>query len=124
MMVGSRSRVSDASGHRLTQTLLGATPMPAKDRTVQAGIDQIRHVASGKVYIGSAVDIQRRWRYHKGELKRDTHHNQILQRTWRKYGPDAFVFDVLQVIADKGTLVRIEQEWLDRVRPFDRKVGF
>lgn len=54
------------------------------------GIYEIRHVASGKRYVGSSVNIQRRWWKHRCMLKNGTHHSTRLQRSWCKHGPDAF----------------------------------
>lgn len=45
-----------------------------------AGIYQIRNIVNGKVYIGSAVNIERRWGMHKNRLKAGQHRNIHLQR--------------------------------------------
>ena len=98
--------------------------MPAKDSIPTSGIYQIRHIESGKVYIGSAVDIQHRWAKHRHALRKDQHHSGHLQRAWRKYGPDAFAFEILEVVPDGVDLIRIEQEYLDRLHPFDPEIGY
>ncbi len=99
--------------------------MPVEDPTIsKSGIYQIRCLVNGKVYIGSAVNIQERWKNHRSVLKRRMHHSSYLQNSWNKYGADQFVFEVLQLVAEKTDLIHIEQEWLDRVRPFDQTVGF
>jgi len=43
------------------------------------GIYKIRNKQNNKVYIGSAVDIKKRWRDHKWNLKENKHHNPHLQ---------------------------------------------
>jgi group I intron endonuclease len=98
--------------------------MSAKDRTARCGIYQIRCIPTGKVYIGSAVDIPARWRRHRHALSRGAHHSVHLQRAWQKHGADQFAFEVLEAVVDKDKLVRVEQEWLDRIRPFDEANGF
>jgi hypothetical protein len=71
------------------------------NHTAQGGIYAVRHVASGKLYIGSAVDILKRWGEHRYHLDRGTHHSRYLQRAWRKHGPDAFVWEILSTAEDR-----------------------
>jgi group I intron endonuclease len=74
------------------------------------GIYSITHEASGKVYVGSSLNIRRRWNKHRRELRQGAHHSQKLQRAWDKYGADAFVFAVIEETDD---LLPREQHWLD-----------
>lgn len=59
-----------------------------------SGVYAITCVTSGKVYVGSAVDLFHRWRGHYHHLKAGTHHCKHLQRAWRKYGANEFTFAV------------------------------
>jgi group I intron endonuclease len=88
------------------------------------GIYAIRHVRSGKIYIGSAKNFSRRWQVHRRELGSGEHHSRPLQYAWTKYGPDAFVFEILEVISDAADLIRIEQEHLDYFRSYNHAVGY
>lgn len=92
--------------------------------TIASGIYQIRCLANGKIYIGSAVNIKKRWKLHLYDLANDRHHSSRLQRSWNKYKADQFVFEILEIIADKADLVRTEQRWLDHIRPFDKTIGY
>jgi len=92
-----------------------------KSITSRGGIYQIRHIGSGKVYIGSAVVICTRWYQHRTHLKAGAHRNRKLQRAWDKHGAGAFVFEVLEVVANKEELILVEQEYLDRLQPFGRQ---
>ena len=56
------------------------------------GIYKIRNKQNNKVYIGSAVDIKKRWRDHKWHLKENKHHNPHLQFSFNKYGLENFEF--------------------------------
>lgn len=80
-----------------------------------AGVYIIRNTANGRVYVGSAVDIERRWRGHRGSLSRGVHHNPALQASWQKHGPDAFSFSVLEVVSNpaRDDILAAEQRWLD-----------
>lgn len=57
-------------------------------------IYQIYCSANGKVYIGQAVDVDRRWETHLWMLENNKHHNEHLQNAWRKYSSSAFEWTV------------------------------
>lgn len=82
----------------------------------KSGIYSITNVVNGKRYIGSAVVLSRRFAQHKHELSRGTHHSIKLQRAWKKNGESAFVFEVLEYIADKSLLIEREQHWIDHCK--------
>ena len=72
--------------------------------------------ASGKRYVGSAVDFAARWRCHRYELRRGKHHSSVLQRAWNKYGEQAFEFRKL-LICKREDLLFYEQLCLDGLKP-------
>lgn len=78
------------------------------------GIYQITHTPTKKVYVGSSVNIKRRWQKHVRELNRGDHHNNYLQRVWTKYGAASFTFTVVEVVP-KGDLLTREQFWIDKI---------
>lgn len=78
------------------------------------GIYEIRNKLNGKVYVGSSIDIEKRWRKHHSTLRRRQHGNPHLQAAWNKYGEGAFVFAVLEVVED-GALLATEQGYLDEL---------
>jgi group I intron endonuclease len=86
---------------------------PAAEMTSTRGVYCIRHVKSGKVYVGSAVSVKRRWEQHRNHLRAGTSHSEYLQRAWDKYGEDAFSFDVLECVENKADLIAREQMWID-----------
>lgn len=61
---------------------------------IKTGIYRIRNIVNNKVYIGSAVDIKKRWRDHKWYLKENKHHNSHLQSSYNKYGLENFEFTI------------------------------
>lgn len=83
---------------------------------IVSGIYAIIHQESGRIYIGSAVNIRDRWRTHRGRLNRGTHHSRHLQNAWSKYGGDAFSFSILER-CDRAALIPREQAYLDEVGP-------
>jgi group I intron endonuclease len=90
------------------------------------GIYQIRNTINEKKYVGSAVDLGERWRWHRHSLRHNSHRNQYLQRAWNKYGESSFVFEVLQVLEQpsKEELLAAEQHWLNALQSYDRAVGY
>lgn len=88
-----------------------------------SGIYCITCTANGKIYIGSSINLHRRWNEHRQLLRHNTHYNQRLQNAWNKYGETLFTFQVVELV-DPSTLVAREQNWLDKLRSFDRDIGF
>lgn len=78
----------------------------------QAGIYAISHVATCRRYVGSSGDLRKRLRDHRSQLTKGTHPNQYLQRSWTKYGADAFTMEVLEVVTDLTGLADAEQRHL------------
>jgi hypothetical protein len=81
------------------------------------GVYQITNTVNGHIYIGSAVDIDRRWRAHKYKLSKNIHHSKHLQNAWNKYGADCFEFSVLCEVNDPTSILDVEQTYLDEYEP-------
>jgi group I intron endonuclease len=69
------------------------------------------------MYVGSAVAVNRRWNAHLCNLRKGGHHCEHLQNAYRKYGPDAFDWEVVQFVENKEELIKHEQFWIDFFRP-------
>lgn len=78
-----------------------------------SGIYKIQHIKTGKLYIGSAIDIEHRWGGHIRQLRRGVHHSVKLQNAWNKYGSEMFAFSVLEFVDDPSKLLEREQYWID-----------
>jgi group I intron endonuclease len=81
-----------------------------------SGIYQIRNKINGHCYIGSAMNIRKRWREHARALNNNVHHSQYLQRAWLRYGADAFEFSILKTCF-VFALIWEEQKWIDKLKP-------
>src|SRR5215216_6770850 len=77
-----------------------------------SGIYQIRCIPTGKIYVGSAVNLRKRQRDHINSLRRGNHENTYLQRAWNKYGEANFDFTILEFV-DASDLLYTEQVWID-----------
>lgn len=82
------------------------------------GIYKIEFISNPeRIYIGSAVDINKRWSRHKTELKCEKHSNSKLQRHVIKYGIEDLKFTVLLECL-KEDLIRNEQYFIDEYDPY------
>ena len=80
------------------------------------GIYKITNTVTGKFYIGSAVNIKRRWAIHRSRLDANKHGNRHLQNSWNKHGEDSFTFEVLEC-CEKERLIEREQFYIDNEKP-------
>ena len=84
--------------------------------SVSAGIYAITNIKSNKVYIGSAINLKKRWSLHCSALRRGVHHNPHFQCSWNKYGETAFEFGILEYLDSPEELHLAEQFWMDVYR--------
>ena len=80
---------------------------------IGAGIYTIENRKTGRVYIGSSINIQGRIRTHFGQLQRNEHPNKFLQSSFNKHGGQNFVWDILERVEDPNELLIREQYWID-----------
>ena len=82
------------------------------------GIYQIRSISHPeRIYIGSSVDIQKRWRKHRSGLKNYKHENARLQNHYNKYGESDLVFSLI-ICCNKENLISFEQFYIDSLNPY------
>lgn len=89
----------------------------------KSGIYGIFNLISGKVYIGSAINLKQRLRQHKEHLEKQIHCNIYLQNAWNKYGENSFGFYVLEHCS-KEQLINREQYYLDSLKSYDTEFGY
>jgi group I intron endonuclease len=71
------------------------------------GVYKITCLVNNKIYIGSSIDIDYRWKQHLYYLKGKYHYNPYLQRSFNKYGVDNFKFEIIELTEEKD---RLEKE--------------
>lgn len=97
-----------------------------KETQRQMGIYRIQNTANGKVFIGAARDVPGKLNSHRFQLRMKVHRNELLQQDWEDYGPDAFVFEALDLLTPKDQpdydptedLQVLEDLWLQKLQPF------
>lgn len=83
---------------------------------LNTGIYIITNIKNNKCYIGSAVNIQGRWKVHLSTLENKKHDNGHLQASYNKYGKESFIFDIL-CYCKKEDLLYFEQKCIDLFKP-------
>lgn len=90
-----------------------------------SGIYTITHVSSGRVYVGSAINIYQRWSSHRSSFNKENGKGTpYLRQVWRKHGADAFRFDIVELVDDKSRLIEREQYWINYYGSANRDKGF
>ena len=100
-----------------------------KERKKDAGVFQVKNTANGKVLLGSSLNLEGPLNGHRFMLTIGRHRNEALQREWNEFGPEAFVFEILEVVRGSNDpdfnlddeLTLLEQIWLEKLQPFGER---
>jgi group I intron endonuclease len=90
----------------------------------KAGVYIIRSVIDSRVYVGSSMNLYRRFCDHRASLIRGNHRSPKLQAFSDKYGIETLNFSVLEVVDDSNQLIEREQFYIDHFQSFARSKGF
>jgi group I intron endonuclease len=96
-----------------------------KERVKPAGIFMVKNTANGKVLLGSSLNLEGPLNRHKFMLKIGSHTKKALQKDWDEFGPDNFVFEVLEEVKVqdnpnfnlKDELTLLEEIWFGKLQP-------
>lgn len=83
---------------------------------MKAGVYKITNNISGKIYVGSSVDLNKRMRRHRYLLSKGNHVNRHLQDSWVKHGESSFTFSIILYCAKENALW-YEQRAIDALAP-------
>lgn len=94
-----------------------------KDAPPAAGVYAIRNTATGRLFVGSALNPTGRLNRHRFALQLGSHPSSDLQADWNERGADGFEFTELDRLTpsdepgyDPGRdLVTLMQMWLERL---------
>jgi hypothetical protein len=79
----------------------------------QSGIYTITNEVKSRIYVGSAVNLARRFIEHRKRLKENRHANRFLQSDFNLPGTE-LEFSILEIVSDITQLVQAEQKWIDQ----------
>ena len=77
------------------------------------GVYAIVHIPTNRAYVGSSVNLTRRFKEHRTSLRASRHHSKYLQNAWNKYGENSFEFKTLLTVDTPKEAKEIEQAFLD-----------
>lgn len=80
---------------------------------MSSGVYKITNSVNGSIYIGSAINIDKRKRFHLWCLKNNKHCNTHLQRSFIKYGDSFFKHEVIEYCLPEDCINR-EQYFIDK----------
>jgi len=100
-----------------------------QERPKPAGVFQVKNNVNGKVLLGSSLNLEGALNGHRFMLKIGSHRNKALMEDWNEYGPDAFNFEVLEVVQVRDDpnfnlndeLTLLEMIWLEKLQPVGEK---
>ena len=77
-------------------------------------IYKITNQKNGMVYIGSSIEVERRWRQHKEASinEKDHHYNYPLMIAFREFGIANFTFEVIDTLPDYQAMIKAEHDWI------------
>lgn len=96
-----------------------------KERVKPSGVFQVKNTASGRVLLGSSLNLEGSLNRHRFMLKIGSHTNKALQKDWDELGPGHFVFEVLEEVKVRDVpnfdlndeLTLLEMIWLEKLQP-------
>jgi hypothetical protein len=94
-----------------------------KETARPMGIYRVRNTANGKWLIGSSVNLPAILNRQRFQLELGSHPNRALQADWKEFGPEAFVFEVLDTLEPSDTLdynttedlQTLTEMWIDKL---------
>lgn len=81
------------------------------------GIYAIKNKLNNKMYIGSSIDIKKRWKQHKNLLKNNKHHSKKLQSAWNLSSAKNFEFKIIEETKIKNLLEK-EDLYINKYNTF------
>ncbi len=84
-----------------------------------SGIYKITQVSTGKMYVGSSVDIEKRIKAHFSMLRKGSHFNPNIQQAFNSSQESDFVWDVLEN-CNIGDMIQRENFWISHFNATDK----
>ena len=93
------------------------------------GIYQIKNLANGRIFIGSAKNLTGKLNSAKFQLEHGSHPNSELQKDFKRLSEKSFSFEVVDYLEPKEDpgydytkdLMVLEEMWVEKLQPFDEK---
>ena len=100
-----------------------------KKMKFRMGVFRIRNLKNGKIFIGSSPDLDAAWNSQRFQLEAGLHSSEELQNDWVVYGPESFVYEIIDELEqddDLSTdysreLKALEELVIEELQPFGDK---
>ena len=96
----------------------------AKDEMIYNGVYLIENSVTGRKYVGSSSNIDRRIKTHKQHLQKGCHNNRKLQKDHDMYGIESFKFIILEKDVAHDLLTAYEKYWIYKKDAIVRFKGY
>lgn len=81
-----------------------------------SAVYKIVNTVTGDFYVGSSVDVKRRWASHRWSSKWEQCPNNPMYQDFQKYGLNKFRFQILAPVMPEH-LKQVEQEFIEMLNP-------
>ena len=81
-----------------------------------SAVYKITNTVTGDFYIGSSIDVKRRWKEHKHPSRWNRYPSNPMYLDFQKYGIDKFEFQILEE-AEIASLKEAEQRFIETLHP-------
>jgi len=99
------------------------------------GIYQIENKVNGKILVGGSLNLDGIFNREKFTLKMGMHMNKELQKDWKEFGEENFLFEVLEQIKPREEIIlnqddlkkykyeleTLEKKWLEKLQPYGER---
>jgi hypothetical protein len=100
----------------------------SKELKPAAGVFQIKNTRNQKVFVAGTPNLKS-LNGQKFMLETGQHPNKKLQGEWQEFGPEAFVFEVLEVLKISedqpllpvDALKKLVKKWLEKIEPYGER---
>jgi hypothetical protein len=97
-----------------------------KDTAHLMGVFEIKNKLNGKILIGSSPNLKAIFNRFRAELNMGSCRNDLLQKDWNQFGPDAFEFKELDILTPSEDpnynpaedLEFLKDMWIEKLKPF------
>ena len=72
-----------------------------KNMVPPMGIFSLRNNQTGRVFLGSSLNLKNKYERIKLMLGMGNHNNSELQKDWNNYGEESFTFEILETLEVK-----------------------
>ncbi|MBE0649930.1 MAG: GIY-YIG nuclease family protein [Bacteroidales bacterium] len=100
-----------------------------KQMKFRIGVFQIRNTVNNKIFVEGSTDLVAIWNRIKFQLNAGLHPNAELQKEWKEFGAENFVYEILGEIKQDDTesvdyrreVKQLEEMYLEKMQPYGNK---